>query len=795
MFEEVKDIEEEMKKSYISYAMSVIVSRALPDVRDGLKPVHRRIIYSLKEIGSFHNKPYVKSARVVGHALAYYHPHGDTALYEALVRLAQDFSLLYPLIDGQGNFGSVDGDPPAAMRYTEVRLSKIGEEMLADIDEDTVDFKPNFDNSTKEPVVLPTRIPNLLVNGASGIAVAMACEIPPHNLEEVCNALIAMINEEENPERHIRGPDFPTGGIIIGKEGIKEAYENGKGKITIMAKTHVEGNNIFITEIPYKVAKSKIIEEIVDSVKNNVVEGIADVFDRSDKSGLLIEIKVKKGYNPKVILEKLLSNTSLKITYNILNVAIVNGRPKLLTLKELLTYFLDFRRDVTRRKILYRLKNAEERLHLLKGIALVFDDVEKAIQMIKSAKDAKEAKEKLIKAYNIDERQSQAILDMKLQKLASLERQELINEMINLEKKVEEYKSILSDNKKIDEIIKNEIIEIREKYKKPRKTEIIEGKEGTIEHVIEDSFVILTQEGFIKRVNKETIKEQRKGGVGLRITSHDQILHSILEIKRNEDIIVFSNKGKAYKIKASDLPLFDRYAKGVFIGNIISMEDGEKIVKMIKIKNEGAEDVGEKIGESEKEKRRYVFIVTKKGFIKKLSLEMFLNIRRSGLKVINFKDNDNLADVTLNEGEMIMVFTKKGKAIMFKPEEVRETGRSSIGVKAIKLDKDEVSSITSVKEKFVVSVTSFGFGKLTEIENYKQQRRGGKGIIAIKLKENESLVFSSAEVNKENNLIITTKNGVAINIKCQEIPVYGRNSHGVKLIKLKGNEVINVAIF
>jgi DNA gyrase subunit A len=778
MYEHVVNIEEEVRKSYISYAMSIIVSRAIPDVRDGLKPVHRRLLYSMKELGNYHNKPYIKSARVIGHALGHYHPHGDAALYEALVRMAQDFSMNHPLIDGQGNFGSIDNDPPAAMRYTEVRLSKIAEEMLKDIDEEVVDFKPNFDNTTKEPVVLPSKIPQLLINGSSGIAVAMVSEIPPHNLAEVCDALLAILNEEKEPLKYIKGPDFPTGGIILADDEIKKAYETGKGKITLMAKAEIENDTIKITEIPYKISKTKIIEDIVNAVKNGEIEGISDLHDRSDKKGLLIEIKIKKGYKPDIILQKLYEKTSLMSSYNVISIALVNGKPRLLSLREMLDHFLDFRRTVIRRRTEYRLKKAEEKLHVLKGIVLAIEDVDKTIKLIKESNNAEHAKTQLIKAYGIDEKQALAILDIKLQKLASFEREELIKEMERTENEVKNYKEILSSNKKIDEIIKEELKEIKEKYSLPRRTKI-EGKEWVKQEILEQALVIITAEGYIKRVNPAEIREQHRGGVGVRITSQEQNILSMLNAMSNEKILVFTNKGKVFNINVEEIPIESRYAKGIYIGNLIKLEEDEKPIKAFVFKQ----------GQS-------LVMLTEKGLVKKVVADAFSHIRVSGIRAITFTENDTLADVAINNDENILIATKKGKAIIFKPSLIRESGRTSMGVRGIKLSKDDKAvNVSSITEENILTITNTGYGRFTSVKDYRVQNRGGTGIINIKLKgQDENVVFCSGNVKKDSKLVITSKKGMVINISCADIPIYGRNSHGVKLMKLKDDEIASVSV-
>ena len=776
------DIEKEMKNSYISYAMSVIIARAIPDVRDGLKPVHRRILFSMHELGNTHDKAYRKSARTVGDVLGKYHPHGDVAIYDTLVRMAQPFSLRYMLVDGQGNFGSVDGDPPAAMRYTEARMSKISSELVKELSEDTVDFIPNFDNSLKEPVILPARFPQLLVNGSSGIAVAMVSSIPPHNLGEVVDALLALIDEKEEDVvlANIKGPDFPTGGIVIGGDSLREAYKTGRGKILVMAKAKIEDQKIIVTEIPYMVSKTRIIDDIVRVVKNDLIHGISDVHDRSDKRGISLEIVVKKGYNPENILHKLYEHTALRTTFSIISIALVDKKPKMLPLISMLKEFLKFREVTVKRRTAFKLRKAEARAHIIEGLLKALSKIDATISLLKAAKDVAAAKAELMELLTIDEGQAQAILDMKLQKIVSLEREKLEAEFKTLEEQIKDLKDILERRERLMSVIKDELIEIKEKYADERRTEII----GSYMHedVKEETIVVYTEGGYIKRVHPSVIKTQNRGGVGVRLTSQDQRIKEILSTKTGEYIIVFTNKGKVHKVDVRQIPLAERYAKGSYIGNFVRLEDGEKPINIVKFTEQG-----------------YILMLTASGLVKRVDMKAFAHIRAGGIRAISFREGDSLVDIaySIEGNEPVFVASKKGKCILFPQSQVRETGRGSIGVRAIRLEKSDVASNISIIRKDIdggiLTVTSQGHGRFTLPKDYRLQHRGGSGIINIRLKDGEEVVFSKY-VPFEAELLLTSIKGMIIKISVSKIPQYSRNSRGVRLMKVKNDALASVAV-
>ena len=774
---ENESIESILKESYLKYAMSVIVSRALPDVRDGLKPVHRRLLYAMYELGNFHNKPYKKSARIVGEVLGKYHPHGDSAIYDSLVRMAQPFSLRYPLVDGQGNFGSVDGDSPAAMRYTEVRMSKIAEEMLQDIEKETVDFIPNFDNTLKEPSVLPAKIPNLLINGSSGIAVGMATNIPPHNLGEIIDALIAIIEgRDEEIYEIVKGPDFPTGALILGKSSILSAYKTGRGIIRVRAKTEIKDDKILITEIPYQVSKAKIIDDIVNAVKLGKVSNIADLHDRSDKRGLLIEIKLKKNANAEVVLNKLFHYTSLEVSFGIINIALVNGVPKLLSLEGMLKQFLLFRFEIIRKRTAFLKKKAEERRHILIGLLKALQDLDKTIEVIKSSKDYKAALEKLKSLLSIDDIQAKSILEMRLNKLISSERDKLILEKEALDNKILEYNEILTKDDKVYEIIKQELLELKSKYSDKRKTEIVDVyEERTVEDLIpnEENVILYSSDGYVKRVSPSEFKLQHRGGKGLMVSG--DIAVSALN---HDNLLLFTNKAKVYSLKAYEIQKSSRNSKGKHIKTLLNnLEEDEEIVSMISLK----------------ELEGYLLFITKNGLIKRSRCELYKNARKRGIKAIVLKEGDMLREVLLSKGNSkILVSTKNGFAIMFDEGEVRESGRTSQGVKAISLANDEVSSSTIVDKPYILFLTSKGFGKITDIENFKLQHRGGKGLIAIKTNSKTGYLRFSYSVGEEDEFLLLTKKGKTIRIKASDVSKQSRYARGVKIINLdEGDEIIS----
>jgi len=789
-------IEEEMKESYLDYAMSVIIGRALPDIRDGLKPVHRRILYGMLELGLEPGKPFKKSARIVGEVMGKYHPHGDAPIYEAIARMAQNFSLRYPLIEGQGNFGSIDGDPPAAMRYTEARLAPITMEMLADIEKETVEFVPNFDESLMEPTVLPSKIPNLLINGSSGIAVGMATNIPPHNLSEVVNALVKLI---DNPEITIDelmeilpGPDFPTGGMICGREGIKNAYHTGKGIIILRGHVDIEEEknkvNIVIKTIPFEVNKSNLVEEIANLIENGKIGGVTELRDESDKSGIRVVLETRKGENVDIIINQLYKHTQLQTSYGIINLALVNRQPRLLNLKEMLQLFIDFRKEIVIKRTKYDLRKAEERHHILLGLIIALDNLDKVIDLIKNSKNVDEAREKLIKTFKTTEIQANAILSMPLSRLTGLEREKILKEREEVELKIKEYKEILEGPQKIKEIIKNELLSIKEKFGDERRTEIVEGIEEFEDIDLvrpEDIVVTISYEGYIKRTNLNSFRRQRRGGKGLvgASTKEEDFIKHLLLTSTTDTILFFSDKGKVYWLKGYLIPEGSRQSKGKPIINLLKIESGEKISAVIPVK--------------EFSKDKFLIMITKNGLVKKTSLEKYSKPRKGGIIGIDLKEGDKLIDVKLTDGNNhIVLSTKYGLTIRFPEKEVRPVGRNAVGVIGIRFKKkdDEVVGCEIVKpeEKNIslLTVCKKGYGKRTLIEEYKVQHRGGKGIIDIKVGSKNGEVVGSKLVYDEDEIIITTKKGIIIRIKVSDIRNVGRNTIGVKLINLPPDDEI-----
>ena len=779
-------IDEEMKNSYLDYAMSVIVSRAIPDVRDGLKPVHRRILYGMYQLGLYHNKPYKKSARIVGEVMGKYHPHGDQAIYNTLARMAQDFSLRYLLVDGQGNFGSIDGDSPAAMRYTEARLSKIAEEMLKDIDMETVDFMPNFDGSLKEPVVLPSRVPNLLINGSSGIAVGMATNMPPHNLREIVDAMIYLI---DNPNAEIRellqfvkGPDFPTGGRVMGYSGLVEAYTTGRGKIKIVAKYEVKGQNIIIHEIPYGINKSNLLKKIAELVREDKLRGISDLKDESDRDGIRIAIKVKRDYEPEIVINQLLEHTELETTYGIINLVLVDGVPKVLNLKSLMQEYIKHRMDVLIRKSKFQLKKAQERKHIVDGLMRALSMIDEVIATIKASKDVKEAHSNLMN-MGFSDVQSKAILEMRLQKLTSMEIDALKKEAEELEEKIEYLEKLLSDENMRYSVIKEELLEIKEKYGDERKTEILYSdiERRSIEELIpeEDTVIILTGRGYVKRITLDDYRVQKRGGKGLMISYGDEdLVRDVVKANTHDLLMFFTSTGKVFATKAYEIPEGSRRARGRAIVNIIRKIDGD-VIRMIAVKNfEGI-----------------LFFVTKKGVVKRTYLEDFANIRSNGIRAIRFDEEDEIVDVLVTSGDSdVFLFTKFGQAIRFDEDNVRIMGRNARGVRGIRLrDGDEVVSAgLSSEGKYVFALLSDGHGKRTHLDEYRKIKRGGYGVRNI-LTHGAS-VIKSILVDEDSEIIVLTKKGMSIRFPVQNVRVMGRSTHGVKLITLENeDEVINAA--
>ena len=779
-------IDEEMTSSYMDYAMSVIVSRALPDVRDGLKPVHRRILYGMYELGLHHTKPYKKSARIVGEVMGKYHPHGDQAIYNTLARMVQDFSMRYPLVDGQGNFGSIDGDSPAAMRYTEARLSKIAEEMLKDIDMETVDFMPNFDGSLEEPVVLPAKIPNLLINGSSGIAVGMATNMPPHNLGEVVDALVYLIDNPqasiEDLMNFVQGPDFPTGGEVIGYEGLVDAYTTGKGKIKIRAKYRVKGHRIIVNEIPYEVNKSNLLKKIASLVREEKIRGIADLKDESDREGIRIVIKVKRDANPEIVVNQLLEHTELEVTYGIINLVLVDGVPRTLNLKQLMEEYLRHRMDMLIRKTNFQLRKAKERKHIVEGLVKALNMIDDIIRLIKSSRTPRIAEENLIK-LGFSELQARAILDMKLQKLTSMEINALVEENRKLEEEINRLNNLLKKESLRYKTIKEELMEIKRKYGDKRRTTIIKGavEKREIEDLIpnEKVVVILTKKGYIRRLKMDEYRPQGRGGKGVMINYGDGDLPQDVIISDLHDyILFFTRNGRVYWLKTYEIPEGTRRSRGRAIVNLLP-RIGSEVIRIIPVSNfEG-----------------YLFFATRNGTVKRTSLSEFSNPRATGIRALLLDDDDELVDVKITSGdEDIFLFTKYGQAIRFSEDDVRVMGRAARGVRGIKLrDGDEVISASASSEgTYVFSLLNTGYGKRTNIREYRRIKRGGYGVRYINTRG--GYVVRSMLTTEDDEVLILTKKGMSIRVKLDQVSVQGRNARGVRMIRLeKGDEVLNAA--
>ena len=792
------EIYDEMKNSYIDYAMSVIVGRALPDVRDGLKPVHRRILYGMSILGITPDKPHKKSARIVGEVMGKYHPHGDSSIYDAMVKMAQDFSTRYPLVDGHGNFGSVDGDGAAAMRYTEARMSPFSLQMVRDIEKDTVDFTDNFDGEEKEPVVLPSRVPNLLINGSNGIAVGMATSIPPHNLSDTIDACIKRIDDENcsNDEliKIIKAPDFPTGASILGRDAAREAYETGTGKITVRSKSEIEETargrmRIVITEIPFQVNKARLIESMADLVRNKKIDGISAIRDESNREGMRIVIELKKDTNPNVILNRLYKHTQLQSTYSMIMLALVNGEPKILRLCEIIDEYLKHQKIVITRRTKFDLAKAEARAHILEGLLIALDNIDEVIKIIRSSYN--DAKEKLMVRFGLSEIQAQAILDMRLARLQGLEREKIENEHNELMQKIAYYKSILADEHKLMGVIKDELIEIKQKYGDGRRTKIVADDGGIDEEYLideEDVAVTLTHLGYIKRVPENTYKAQRRGGKGIvGLTTRDSDFVKDLIITSTHDYLMFfTDLGKVYKIKAYEIPEASRTAKGTPVINFLNLDQGERVTAVIPVK-EFADD-------------NYLIMVTRNGTIKKTPMSQFDTNRKTGLIAITLKDDDKLISVSQSSGEeSVYVVTKKGKSITFHEDDVRSMGRSAGGVRAITLDKDdEVVSmeLDSAGERELLVMTKKGFGKRTSLDEYRLQTRGGKGVSTYdktKFSKTGELVGATL-VSKDDEIMLINSNGVIIRIRANEISKSGRTTQGVKIMKVEsGDEIVSFA--
>ncbi len=796
------NIVDEMKSSYIDYSMSVIVSRALPDVRDGLKPVHRRVLYGMYDLGVFSNKKHLKSARIVGDVLGKYHPHGDSSVYDAMVRMAQPWSLRYPMVDGQGNFGSMDGDPPAAMRYTEARLKKISDEILSDLDKETVDFQNNFDDTTKEPTVLPTRIPTLLVNGSSGIAVGMATNMAPHNLSESIDAICAYIDNRDitidELMKHIIAPDFPTGGIIYGYDGVRDAFHTGRGRVVLRGKVKFEEignrNAIVVTEVPYQVNKADMIERTAELVKEDKIPGIYEIRDESDREGLRVVYELKNDAIPNVVLNLLYKYTALQTSFSINNIALVGGRPQQLNLKDIIYNFVEHRHDVVTRRTEYELKKAKERAHILEGYMKVIatqDTLDRAIAIIRHSANPQAAKEGLIAEFELSEIQAQAILDLRLARLTGMELDKIRDEYEEIMKIIADLEDILSNEGRRFEIIKNELLEIKEKYGDERKSEIdYSGGEMSIEDIIPNEQVVLTisHAGYIKRTLLSEYKVQSRGGVGNKAatTRDEDFLEYIVSATNHQYMMFFTEKGKCYWLRVFEIPEGSKTAKGRAVQNLINIEPDDKIKAYIRTND---------LKDTDYVNSMYVVMVTKNGVIKKTSLEAYSRPRVNGVNAIEIREDDQLLEARLTTGESeIMIATKNGKCIRFPEEKVRAVGRTSIGVRGITLeDNDEVIGMiiaNDLEKESVLVVSEKGYGKRTAVEDYRVTNRGGKGVITLNITEKTGKLIAIQNVTDEDGLMIINKSGVAIRMAVEELRVMGRNTQGVKLISLKGNDEI-----
>ncbi|MEO0083818.1 MAG: DNA gyrase subunit A [candidate division WOR-3 bacterium] len=787
-------IDDEVRKSYLDYAMSVIIGRALPDVRDGLKPVQRRILYSMNELGLTHNRPYKKSATVVGDVLGKYHPHGDLAVYDTMVRMAQDFSLRYPLIDGQGNFGSIDGDAPAAYRYTEARLSELAEELLKDLEKNTVDFVPNFDGRLQEPKVLPASFPNLLVNGATGIAVGMATNIPPHNFNEIVDGLVALIDDPdldcEQLMKYIQGPDFPTGGVIVGKDGIIEAYKTGRGKIVVRGKLRIEEgkggkDKIVITEIPYQVNKTTLIEQIAHLVKEKKITDVTDLRDESDRDGMRIVLELKRDANPEIVINQLYKFTQLQETFGIILLVLVDNVPKILSLVELCKAYLDFRYEVVNRRTKFDLKVAEDRAHILEGLKIALKNIDKIIAIIKSAKDPQVARDELMKKFKLSEIQAQAILDMKLARLTNLEQKKIDEEYLELIKTIERLKGLLASKKAMMKLIKDELLALKQRFGDKRKTEISKGKveDLDLEDLIaeEDVCITITHRGYIKRMPVSAYRRQSRGGVGRSgvEVSEEDFVEGLITATTLDYLLFFTNRGKLYWLKVYEIPEGTYQAKGRSIVNLLELEKDEKITSYLSVR--------------EFSKNQFVFMVTAKGTVKKTSLEEFSNPRKKGIIAISLDEDDQLIDTFLTSGkDEIMLVTKYGQGLKFKEKDVREMGRTAAGVRGIKLNKkDIVIDGSTVKEgQSLLIVTAYGYGKRCDYNLFPLRHRGGKGVIAGKISDKSGELICAKAVSENDEVIVITKNGNVLRLKVADIRKQGRATIGVKLIAIKEDDMV-----
>jgi DNA gyrase subunit A len=799
------NIEDEMKRSYMDYAMSVIIGRALPDARDGLKPAHRRVLYGMRAMGLASNRAYRKCAKIVGEVMGNYHPHGDASIYDTLVRLAQEFSMRYPLVDGQGNFGSIDGDPPAAMRYTEARPEAMAEAMMADLDKETVDFVPNYDETTEEPTVLPTTFPNLLVNGSAGIAVGMATNIPPHNLREVIDGCIAAIDQRGQPRearlkavlRVVTGPDFPSGGYIVGRNGIYQAFTTGRGSILMRAKSSVEESkkgdkqSIVITEIPYQINKARLIEKIAELAREKVIEGISDLRDESDRDGMRIVIELKRGEMPDVVLNNLYKHTPLQTTFGIIMLAIAGGRPKVLNILEVIEQFIEFRREVVRRRTEFELRKAEARAHILEGLKIALDHLDEVIKLIRGSKSPAEAREGLMAQFRLSQLQSQAILDMQLQRLTGLERQKILDELVELMKTIERLRAILSSEPLLMQLVVNELKAVREKFGDERRTEIIEDTgELRIEDLIadEDMAITVTNTGYIKRTPITTYRAQRRGGkgrIGMRTREEDYVSH-LFVASAHAYIMIFTDRGRAYWLKVHEIPDVGPGGKGKAIANLVQLEEAEKIAALLAVKEF-----------PEQEDQQYIVMGSRKGTVKKTDLSAFSNPRAGGIIAMGIEEGDSVIAVELSDGrEQIFIGTSDGMAIRFEETDVRPMGRNAYGVRGISLrEGDEVVAMEVVREGgTVLTVAQNGYGKRTGLEEYRLQSRGGVGIINIQTSDRNGKVVGVAYVHDDDELMMISQFGMILRMKAGDIRTIGRATQGVRLIEMEeGDNVVSVA--
>lgn len=788
------NLEDEMRQSYLDYAMSVIVGRALPDVRDGLKPVHRRVLYGMSELGMLHNRNYKKSARIVGEVLGKYHPHGDSAVYDSIVRMVQDFSLRYPLVDGQGNFGSVDGDSAAAMRYTEVRMQRIAEEMLTDINKETVDYQWNFDDTLNEPTVLPSMLPNLLLNGASGIAVGMATNMPPHNLGEVVDGIHAYL---ENPEievkelmEHITAPDFPTGGIIYGYEGVKEAYETGRGKVTMRARANTEElrnsrEQIIVTEIPYQVNKATLIEKIADLVNNEKITEISEVRDESDRDGMRVVIMLKRGANAGVVLNQLYKYTQMQQTFGIINLALVQGRPKVMALNELIKHFVEHRIDIIIRRTIYDLDQAEARAHILEGLKIALDNLDEVIKTIRASKNPQEANVQLRKKFALTDIQAKAILDMRLQKLTGLEREKIDQEYREIIDRIGGYRELLSNRDKQAEIIKEELQDLKDRYNDERRTQIVYSAEDfDIEDMIADEDVVVTisNKGFIKRMPVSGYRRQRRGGKGMKgtTTKDDDFVEHLFVATNHNYILFFTEMGNCYWLKVYEIPEGSRLSRGRAIVNLIDIEKDDRIMTFVPVKT---------LDDEEYINKHSIIMATKEGQVKKTKLEAYSRPRRDGIIAINIKEGDKLLGAALTDGDStIILANKNGRAIRFHEEQAREMGRNTSGVRGMKLGKDDelvdMVVIKNTHEATVLAISENGYGKRSLVDDYREQSRGGKGVITLKVTPKTGKLIALKEVSDDDDLMIITERGKVIRMQCKGIRTMGRNTQGVRIMRL-----------